>query len=166
MNTFFYTNPVIPDRVAKIVTDLTVDELTKIGIFESNTKFVIYNNEIDADLEQKFFNTIKFDDSNDPTTVIIDMDHAKSIRLEEIREKRNALLAVLDTEALKYMTKPDIITVIDADKDMLRDLPEKVTFAKVKEARDLLSVIPPELEVDYAFKYKTLLNKINKKAAK
>lgn len=166
MNTFFYTNPVHKSRVAKIVTDLTVDQLTKMGVFDADTKFIVYNNEIDHDLEIKFFDTIQFDDETNPSTVLINIDHARSMRFEELRTQRNSVLSLLDNETVKYITNQTILDAISADKDILRDLPENIDLSNITDPRDLLNVSVPELDIDYCGKYKSLLTKSSKKSTK
>ena len=85
--------------------------------------------------------------------------------LKNIRTERNMVLASLDREAVKYITNPDILSIIEKDKDILRDLPEKIDFSKIKKAQDLLKIEFPELSVNYEKKYNDLRKKQREKKA-
>ncbi|WPK39670.1 hypothetical protein Deiofobo_0473 [Pseudomonas phage Deifobo] len=164
MKTIFYTNPIDETRVAKLITDKSTEELYTLGIFNENTQYVIYD-KIPDTLEQQFFDSLKFDKIQNPTKVVIDLDSAANKTLKNIRTERNMVLASLDREAVKYITNPDILSIIEKDKDILRDLPEKIDFSKIKKAQDLLKIEFPELSVNYEKKYNDLRKKQREKKA-
>lgn len=87
-------------------------------------------------------------DDNPTDTVDVDMVKARKIKLEEIREKRNAKLIDLDydyikaDEAASQAQKSQII----AKKNALRNLPATVNLANINTPEELKAFIPNELK--------------------
>ena len=64
---------------------------------------------------------------NTPDPVIdIDMPEARKIHMAVIREKRNKKLQELDGETMKAITNPQRLAEIEAQKQILRDIPETI----------------------------------------
>lgn len=59
--------------------------------------------------------------------IVIDNKKAMRIHLERVREKRNEMLEELDREQLKTLAVPGMAVEIDMKKQVLRDLPDKIT---------------------------------------
>ena len=84
-----------------------------------------------------------------PEQVIdIRMDRARAIYLDRLREVRDEKLAELDVEVIKNIGKPDEVAKIEAQKQVLRDLPAAVAPAleKAKTPEQLKAIQPKELK--------------------
>ena len=78
-------------------------------------------------------------DSNATDTVDIDIDKAKSIHLDNIRKVRDKKLALLDVETLKGID-------VQAEKQVLRDIPQVINLTNINNIEDLKLVWPEELK--------------------
>lgn len=72
-------------------------------------------------------------------SVTIDIDKARDIKMGYIRELRNEKLAELDLETLKGVD-------VQAEKQVLRDLPEKVDLSVIEDLEELKAFIPEVLQ--------------------
>lgn len=71
-----------------------------------------------------------------------------AIRKEAIlnlRERRNAALEELDKACLRYITDHDHILKIEEYRQILRDLPERVSLESINTPADAGHISPPEL---------------------
>jgi hypothetical protein len=76
---------------------------------------------------------------NLPTpTVDVDMPKARDIKMVEIRKLRNEKLEELDIETLKGNN-------VQAEKQVLRDLPDNIDLEQFTTPDELKEYIPPEL---------------------
>lgn len=77
----------------------------------------------------------------------VDLNEAKQIKLNEIRELRNKQLAALDYEYIKADEASSVAqkSIIAAKKQSLRDLPATEKFAGVTTPEQLKDYIPVEL---------------------
>lgn len=157
--TYYYINPVFENRVAKLSSDRTPEQLYAAGIFEEGEGYLERTEETEdcflsfAD-EQRYFECMCFDDPVHPTCVIVDIDAAKELWANSLRSKRNELLSITDHEYVRAfgMQKHDLITEIEADKEALRGVTD-IDITKVKTLNDLNGIKPAILEIDYESKY-------------
>jgi len=79
--------------------------------------------------------------------IIIDMEKAREIKMNEIRELRSAKLAELDIEELKVMRKKDKIQLDELyiKKERLCDLPATYDLLQFVTAEELAEALPEEL---------------------
>ncbi len=79
--------------------------------------------------------------------VVLDLPKAANIRLEQIRQVRDNRLKALDTEQIIALGKGDATAVaaVEARKQVLRDIPQRLDFSKAKNAYDLQHIVPPAL---------------------
>ncbi len=73
-----------------------------------------------------------------------DLNKAGDIQLNKIRDKRNKELEKLDIEAIKNISNPEILAKIEADKQILRDLPATILpeIKACKNTEELKKVYP------------------------
>lgn len=60
----------------------------------------------------------------------VNLDKAKEITKEKLREERNPLLEALDLEALKNVGNPEVLAEIEIKKQALRDITKEADKAK------------------------------------
>lgn len=79
--------------------------------------------------------------------VQVNMEKAKAIHLNSIRAARNAKLSALDIETMKAVGKGDAAAMseVEAAKQMLRDIPQKVDLTKAATPDELKAIWPKEL---------------------
>lgn len=84
---------------------------------------------------------------NDDGGVYIDFDEAKNIRLEQIRARRDKMFEGLDAQQFRaYCSKDDKkIEALEEEKELLRNVPDRIDWDSVKTVRELSYVMPPEL---------------------
>ena len=66
----------------------------------------------------------KFDDEENPTKVVVDLERAKKYRLDQIRWHRDQLLVELDRQSTKHFSNPDKLAELEAKKQELRETPD------------------------------------------
>jgi len=79
------------------------------------------------------------------STVEIDMDAAKDIRMEWLRERRDSLLKHLDGVQFRcYCSKEqEEIDSIEKSKNELRDFPDKINWDVILTVHDIKHILPP-----------------------
>lgn len=87
-------------------------------------------------------------DEHDTSTVDINMDKARDIQMSIIRSARDAKLKELDTPALIAISRGDAegLASIEAEKQVLRDLPGTLDLTLYATPEDLKQAIPEELQ--------------------
>lgn len=161
MKTIYYTNPENKNRVAKTVTDFSIERLHQIGIFESDTRYLVLPENYDGPdfpnptIEAKYFDCLTFDDLDAPTQVTVDLEHAKTIWLEDVRWRRNQLLGDTDMALIKAigMGNKTLQEEIENDKVALRNVTDTLDLSNVKSIDELLKLSPTILDIDFAHKY-------------
>ena len=153
MNKIFYTNPVFPNKVALIVTDKSTDELRQLGILTEDSKYLI--NPVEGELMTYRISCVKFDNPENPTALVFDVDAIRQAYIEQIRTLRDPILDTLDYLQQRAIAtnNTQAVASIEADKEILRKLTETVDYSNITEIRHLYTRIPPELLVDYKEKY-------------
>ena len=79
--------------------------------------------------------------------VTVDLEHAKKIRLDWLRKRRERIFKSLDRKQFQaYCSdrKKDV-EAIEAEKELLRHFPEHIDWDVVKDVGQIGHVIPPEL---------------------
>tara|TARA_R110002020_G_scaffold59993_2_gene163058 strand:+ start:684 stop:1169 length:486 start_codon:yes stop_codon:yes gene_type:complete len=103
----------------------------------------------DQDPAGNFQGAWEFDDDKNPTSVVINVDKAKPIKVEWIRQLRNSTLQVLDKDVIIALGKGDknAVEKIETKKQKLRDIPKDILPAvnKCKTLQQLQEIVPPEL---------------------
>jgi hypothetical protein len=153
MNKIFYTNPVFPNKVALIVTDKPVNQLIEMEILTPTSKYLI--NPEEGELMTYRISCVKFDDVDNPTALIFDVDAIRQAYIEEVRKIRDDILSTLDYLQLRAIAtnNTEAVTNIENDKELVRNLTDTIDYTTITEIRHIYTRIPPELLVDYKEKY-------------
>jgi hypothetical protein len=161
MNTIFYEIQPGINRLAFTVSNKTVKQLKDSSIIPATSKTVVYK-ESDPFLEtfegkaiRAHVDKTKFDNPDAPKKVIVDLELMSMFFLEIFKEIRIDALNKLDSLQMRAMvrSKHDVVTEIEADKQVLRDLPKTIDFSNVKDTNDIIGKMPKSLMVDYDAKY-------------
>lgn len=161
----FYTNPIDPNKLALVITQdgETAKDLIEKGIIGKKDKFVEqdFNISAESDLEHLigiYFGAemLRFDDPKKPKDVVIEYEALHKFFLDKIRFLRTKAFEVLDRLGVRAisLSKFDVAKDIEADKEVLRNLPSTVNIYNIKTMTDTLTLVPAELVVDYEEKYK------------
>jgi hypothetical protein len=77
----------------------------------------------------------------------VDMDEARKIHMQTIREKRDEMLTELDIESLRAVEDGDGQKAFDvaAKKKALRDLPDNIDLSSLTTPEELKNFLPAEL---------------------
>lgn len=90
-----------------------------------------------------------FDDNNNPTKILIDLDEVKRVHMNRIRTMRNYSLKAWDEDHNIAMYRDDekTLTSIKNAKQELRDVPSKIesSVAKAESIAEVISCVPEEL---------------------
>ena len=166
MKTIFFNNPVGTEKIQFTVSNDSVKKLKADDIIPKESKTVSYPVITENSLKElkyltAFPDRCTFDNMENPTEVVIDIELLNSFWLSETKAARLECLEVLDKLQMRALlsNKQDIVSQIEKDKQMLRDLPEKINFANVKTAEQGLNVIPvSDLQSEvYQYKYEAAL---------
>jgi hypothetical protein len=79
-------------------------------------------------------------------TIAVDLDAAKSLRMDRLRPIRDARLAALDVAFLRALEEGRDTAAIAAEKQALRDLPAKEKWKGVKTLEDIRAYMPELLK--------------------
>lgn len=153
VNKIFYTNPLNPNRVALIVTNRTVQQLKEKMIIKQGDRYLI--NPEEKELMTLRIECVKFDDKDNPTSLVFDVDTIREIYITEIRKKRSEVFSILDyiQQRAISLNKLDAAALIEADKQALRDLTSSVDYSRITEIRHIYTRFPSILFIDYKDKY-------------
>lgn len=169
MTTVYFTNPDNEQRIAKTVADISVQELIDMDIIPEGASYIErvdgdYDNFPPDDFEGHFFECLTFNQTPNPTAVVINLDQAKSQVLEELRMERNTLLDTADHFMLKAigMKHEELQDIIEKDKQALRDLPETINLGQITDVEGLRHLAPPILDIPYEEKYRNIINEHRK----
>lgn len=170
MKEVYYTNPLYPGRVAKVVCSDDLSELE--FVLNKGDSYLVVDddksNSIPVKVELDYFNCLSFDDMSKPTKVIVDIELAKIKFMERIRSDRDKKLQETDYEltlATNYGYTELLPEIMD-DKRVLRDLPDTIDLSLVKSVEDFYRITPVELEIDYRSKYESLRESIKNRKSK
>lgn len=153
MTVFYFTHPVYPERVAKIITDLSVRELVKNGVFEKQTQYLTIEPDqiLDCDLDGKLFDFYEFDMLYNPTSIVINLDRVRVYRTEQLRFLRNNTLSLLDNFMVRAIGSNNLeaLGLIEADKEVLRNLPDRFGLSELDSAKGIMDFVPEGLKIEY-----------------
>lgn len=158
----YYPNPVVEGRLATIITEKPVQELIKQGIIKESDKYIskVYNPE-NTDIEYVLTLThsefLKFNSAKKPTEVVVDTKYVQEYYLTRLRELRIKILDQLDLIQIRALGKglTKVVQEIEADKEVLRNLPATVKVKEILTINDFESILPEEILIDYEAKYRS-----------
>jgi hypothetical protein len=165
MKTIFYNYPVGTEKVAATHSNNSVEELKAEGIIPNNAVTVVYDL-IDENSDHNtrplyvFVDRIKFDNIENPTLVKFDRDLLYAELLQDARGARAQQLQKLDNLQLRAMAKglTDVVADIEADKEIMRNLPDNINFNSANNYSDAFSALPRQtLGEDLEEKYRERL---------
>ena len=98
-----------------------------------------------ADIPQDRYFRNAWDHGGDRVTV--NMDKAREIHLNRIRDARDKKLIDLDKETMKALGKKDDVfrAAVEAQKQVLRDIPQTIDLTVAKTPEELKALWPKEL---------------------
>ena len=91
-----------------------------------------------------YFEAWRLSDNGD---VYVDLEEAKKIKLGQLRERRDRLFRDLDRQQFNaYCSKNEkLIEKIEEEKELLRDVTERIDWDQVKSLEEIDYVMPPEM---------------------
>lgn len=147
--TIFFNNPVGTEKLQFVVSDLSIDALKDNGVIPRKASalampFIDENSPIEDFALISFPDRCVFDNYKNPTEVMLDIDLINSYVMSRIKEARSECLSVLDTYQMRAIAKNDqeLISMIESDKQKLRDLPDSIDFENATNFKSACKVIP------------------------
>ena len=161
MKTIFFNSPIGTDKLKFIVSDLSVATLKEEDIIPKKSATLVHDlitddSPIELTTITTFPERCTFDDYKKPTKVIIDMELVNSFVVSQIRGGRDKTLEQLDNIQVRYLASgnADKVAAIEADKQILRDIPDTLDFSKATNFAEAMMVGDiPALTEDYKVKY-------------
>jgi len=161
MKTIFFNNPVGTDKLQFTVSDKSVDKLKSDGIIPKKSKTVSYplideNSALELRTLVVFPDRCTFNDYENPTEVIVDIELIHSFVLNQLKVTRATHLEELDKLQVRYiaMGKTDVVAEIEADKQALRDVTDTLDFSKASDYVETMKVArKPVMTENYKMKY-------------
>lgn len=163
MKTIFFNYPKNSPKVAIINTTQKVSKLISDEVIPKGVGYVEYPL-IDENSNRNDWAMVgmpeylKFDNVKKPTRVLWDMDLISVYILGLIRSQRALALNMLDTLAMRALTKglTAVVEEIEADKQRLRDMTETVDLSGARDYWTAYESVPNYF-VDFEAKYKKKL---------
>jgi hypothetical protein len=158
---YYYIDKNSPELVLCTISTESWDEISKkLGLSRADLvveKIIEPNLPTEEYLKMYYMQYLRWNQSN--TDIEIDVDKVQIAFLEELRKERSKKLEELDILAIRAISKNliEVAQEIDADKQILRDLPLTFNFKFIDTLKKFWSLKPPELLVDYYDKYKSRL---------
>lgn len=161
MKTIFFNNPIGTEKVAFTVSNESVAQLKSAGIIPKTATTVSYdfideNSDLDLQALITFPDRCVFDNIKKPTKVLLDMELINYFYLTEAKEARNRCLQILDELQIRALcsNKTDVVVLIEADKEKLRNLPDTIDFTNATNVEDSYNSIPASQLVPEHYKTK------------
>lgn len=159
MKTIFFNYPLGTPKVAIISTNEKVSKLISDGIIPKGAGY-IEKDYIDKNSNREDWSMVgmpeylKFNNVKKPSRVEWDMELVQVYILSLIRNQRSMALNMLDTLAMRALTKglTDVVTEIEADKDILRNMPDTVDLSKATSYWTAYEAVPNYF-IDFDSKY-------------
>lgn len=163
MNIIYYNYPEGTKKLAFTITDKKVKELKEIGaIPQSSVTLIKKVKDIKAEEMAKRVHIDKcvFDSYEQPKAILFDMEMMRMYYLELYKGIREEAFAILDNLQIRALStgRHEVVSEIEEDKRILRDMPKLVNFKGAKTAMELSRIYPPMLLVDYEEKYRSKLS--------
>jgi len=119
---------------------LALYRLKTTGRIKEDTPYkIVEDSELPTD--HRYFNAWRYDDG-----VYIDMEEARSLHMQFIREARDRVLEDLDNQSLRAFENDDsqTLTALKVRKAILRDLPQTFSLYTPNDTIEELSALWPE----------------------
>lgn len=162
MSIIFFNAPVGTPKVKFVNTDKTVAELVEADVIPANAATLVQPEpSTDEGLAMlSHVDKLVFDDLDNPTRVLFDMELVDLFWKDVYRECRAVILPKLDVLQQRALVKgaTDVVNQIEADKKALRDLPDSVDYATYATFTSTCEHNPSELFEDYEAKYSAALS--------
>jgi hypothetical protein len=158
----FFTPVVETGKLSTIISEKSVSELKEEGIIPSSSSTLVR----DYDITNNVFmynvyhiNFFQFDNPENPTDIVFNKEMFCLYFIDAFRQKRNELFDDLDLIQNRALitNKLDVVAEIEADKQILRDMPDNFDFSSKDVAQDFYLNLPLEVFVDYKAKYEPKL---------
>jgi len=160
MNIIFYEVTPNTNKLAFTVSEDAVNELKKSGVIPQKSitltkEYSTFASTLEGKAILAHVDKARFDNAKNPNKIVLDVELVSMFILDIYREARKDVFAVLDSLQMRAIVKKrdDVVLEIEADKDLLRSLPETLKLTNAKTINDIITLIPRELGVDYAEKY-------------
>lgn len=120
----------VMERLPADISDITICEVSEIPT------------------DRTFRDAWQRDKTPSPDVVGIDMEKARTIHMDRIRERRNAKLQALDAPWMRAMGQGDSATAsqVEGERQKLRDVPQRFDLKKARTPDELKALWPSELE--------------------
>ncbi len=159
MKTIFFNSPLNTPKVSVISTTQKVSRLISDGVIPKGAGYVEVPY-IDENSSREDWSMVgmpeylKFNNVKKPSRVEWDMELVQVYILGLIRNQRGMALNMLDTLAMRALTKGlnDVVTEIEADKQKLRDLPNTVDLSRATDYWTAYEAVPNAF-IDFDAKY-------------
>ena len=150
---YFHNPEFVVSNLNVIETEKSVDELKEIGVLTDDCSFLALPK--DATVPTTYTEYLTFDDMDNPSEIIYNMDLARSDYLEDIRGERNQILEKLDKIQMRLIGqgRTEDVQKAEKDKEVLRNITESLPLDSAKTVEELYMIKPPELSIDYEYKY-------------
>lgn len=158
----FFNSDVDSEKLSSIVTDKSVEELKSEGIIPTESSTLIKNyDETDVKLMYDIYHVdyLMFNNSGSPTELVLNKEIFSIFVIQNYKARRSEIFESLDSLQNRALAsgKTEIVSEIEADKIILRNMPLTVDFSNHITVQDYYSGGPIELTVDYEAKYESKL---------
>jgi hypothetical protein len=159
----FFNSSADSEKLSSIVTDKSVDELKSEGIIPTVSSTLIKNyDESDIKLMYDIYHVdfLMFDSNVPPTNLVLNKEVFSTYVIENYKARRGQIFQVLDSLQNRALSsgKTEVVSEIEADKLILRNMPLTVDFTNNNTVQDFYSAGGPiELTIDYESKYESKL---------
>lgn len=154
----FFTPIPETGKLATMVSDKHPNDLIQEGIIPADSKYVVETLDVNNKEQHATIYHIeymRFDNPTNPQQIVLNKDMLAVALIEDIRTKRSEQLADLDGLQFRasIMTNTNLVDEIEADKEILRNLPATINFDSKGTIKDMYSIAPVELFINYNEKY-------------
>lgn len=160
----FYNYPTNTDKICFTITEKSVNDLVEENVIPKDSKYVIEdfdeNNKSTEYLAKlSHVDKLVFDDYVNPTKVEFDFDLLGFYFVQIYREIRSNVFVILDNLQIRALikNKNDVVSLIEEDKQKLRDMPDNLNYSKCSKVSDVFRIVPEELLIDYKEKYEYMI---------
>ncbi len=163
MHTVFFNYLLGTEKLATVITDKSPKELIEEGVIPKGAAWLIAPVPTKEMTEEEsiIYREIeytRFDDYKNPKEVLVDYPAIMFSLIEEMRDRRNQLLEVLDLLQQRAFIKgkTGLVEEIEEDKQKLRDCLD-IDVLKYTCLDSFKNYIPDILAIDYKVKYEPKL---------
>jgi hypothetical protein len=160
MKTIFFNFPVNTPKIAFTHSDKTVKQLKGLGVIDKDAAYVEYPL-IDENSSREELSLIgmpdylQFDNENNPTAVVFDMELIEVYILDLVRSQRSIAFNYLDNIQMRAMVRgrQSVVEAAEADKEILRNMPDEIDLSSATDYWTAYESVPNYL-IDFQEKYK------------